>query len=141
MLRLSTLAVTTALLLGIAPAQAMDGPEELTVMPNEQYEEMLSSQGWPTAPRGATPRTDRAEVAPAAPGWATVKFNSKDRRGKAVPTRIGNNELGWKHFSGPHNITDPDVVKKIIGGTANPVITAYCRNVPRNRCPDRVNQT
>lgn len=64
-----------------------------------------------------------------------MKFNSTDRRGKVVPTRVGNNELGWKHFSGPYNITNPDVVKKIIG-----VITAYCRSVPRNRCPDEVNQ-
>ncbi|MFI8514055.1 hypothetical protein ACIGHB_23295 [Streptomyces sp. NPDC085460] len=197
MLRLSALAVAAALFLDPTPAQAMDGPEELTVMSNEQYEEMLSSQGRPTAPRVAAPRTDRAEGALAAPGWAAVKFNSKDRRGRAVPTRVGNSELGWKHFSGPHNITNPDVAKKIIGGTSNPttsrdqphrliydgalvatggllnpprkianiriivqdhwqtadrryslsdrnakigVITAYCRNVPRNRCPDKVNQ-
>ncbi|MFD4373707.1 hypothetical protein [Streptomyces sp. NPDC058486] len=99
MLRLSALAIATALFVGATPAQAMDGPEELTVMSNEQYEEMLSSQGRPTAARVATPRTDRAEGALTAPGWATVEFNSKDRWGHAVPTRIGSNELAWKHFS------------------------------------------
>ncbi|MCX5394044.1 hypothetical protein [Streptomyces sp. NBC_00094] len=198
MLRLSAFAVTTALVLGSTPAQAMDELEELTVMSNEQYEEMLGSRGRAAAPPVATPRIESSEAASAAPGWATVKFNSTDRRGKVVPTRVGNNELGWKHFSSPHNITNPDVVKKIIGGTSNPttsrdkphrlvydgalvakgglldpprkianiriivqyhwqtadnryslsdrnakigVITAYCRSVPRNRCPDKVNQT
>ncbi|WP_432059629.1 hypothetical protein [Streptomyces sp. S1] len=175
----------------------MDGPEELTVMSNEQYEEMLSGRGRHIAPTEAASRTDGVSFASAAPGWDTVKFTGKDRRGKVVPTRVGNSVLGWKHFSGPHNITNPDVVKKIIGGTSNPttsrdhphrlvyggalvatgglldpprkiadiriivqyhwqtadrryslsdrnakigVITAYCRNVPRNRCPDKVNQ-
>ncbi|MEV7581234.1 hypothetical protein [Streptomyces erythrochromogenes] len=197
MLRLSALAATTALFLGGTPAQAMEGPEELAVMSNEQYEELLGSRGRAASPPPATPRTESPAAAPAAPGWATVKFTSTDRRGKVVPTRVGNSELGWKHFSGPHNITNPDVVKKIIGGTSNPttskdqphrlvydgalvargglldpprkiadiriivqhhwrtadnryalsdrnakigVITAYCRSVPRNRCPDKVNQ-
>ncbi|MFD4370077.1 hypothetical protein [Streptomyces sp. NPDC058486] len=115
-----------------------------------------------------------------------------------MPTRVGSGALGWKHFSGRHNITNPDVIKTIISGTGSPtenkeqphrlvhdgalvktstnpfvlprkiasirivvqfhwqtadgqyslsdrkakigVITAYCRDVARNRCPDRVNQ-
>lgn len=67
MLRLSAFAVTPALVLGSTPAQAMDEPEELTVMSNEQYEEMLGSRGRAAAPPVATPRIESAEAAPAAP--------------------------------------------------------------------------
>ncbi|MER7541036.1 hypothetical protein ABTX77_40755 [Streptomyces sp. NPDC097704] len=137
MLRLGVLAVTAVLSFGGTPAQAVDGPEKLTVMSNEQYEELLSSQGRPAAPCGAAPRTDTdtMAIAAAAPGRAAPNFNSKDRRSKVTPTRVGTSESGWKHFSGPHGIMDPNVVKKITG-----VFTAYCRNVSHHRCPGKVDQ-
>ncbi|MFF2779339.1 hypothetical protein ACFVU3_31135 [Streptomyces sp. NPDC058052] len=191
--------VATALLLCGAPAHAVDGPEKLAIMSDEQYQEMLDRHELRPPPADSTPRTTGSTLAAAGPGWAALKFNSKDKSGRVVPTRVGNGTLGWKHFSGRHNITDPDVIKTIIGNTRNPtkskeqphrlvydgalvktssnpfvlprkvahiriivqyhwqtadaqyslidrrakigVITAYCRNVARNRCPDGVNQT
>ncbi|MFC9397495.1 hypothetical protein ACFTWS_30675 [Streptomyces sp. NPDC057027] len=96
MLRLGALAVTAVLSLAGTPAQAVDGPEKLTVMSNEQYEELLSGQGRPAAPQGPAPctdtdtdtDTDSVSIAAAAPGWAAPKFNSKDRRGKVKSTRV-----------------------------------------------------
>lgn len=131
-------------------------------------------------------------------GWSALKFTAKDKKSRTIPTRTGNGELGWKHFTNKHNITKPQVIKNIVQNTTSPgkdknrphrlvydgvlaakpgpldpprklasiriivqhhwqtddekyklanhhdkigVITAYCRNVPRNRCPDKVNQT
>lgn len=31
--------------------------------------------------------------------------------GRHIPTRQGNREFGWVHFSGPHNIKSPKVIK------------------------------
>ncbi|MBB4986578.1 hypothetical protein [Streptomyces nymphaeiformis] len=83
MLRLGVLAVTAVLSFGGTPAQAVDGPEKLTVMSNEQYEELLSSQGRPAAPCGATPHTDTdtdtdsMAIAAAAPGWAVPSSTAR----------------------------------------------------------------
>lgn len=66
MVRLSALAVTVALFLCGTPAQAADGPEEVTVMSNEQHEEML--RGRSTAPREAATYTGWVAVASAALG-------------------------------------------------------------------------
>ncbi|MET8554456.1 hypothetical protein ABZV64_05705 [Streptomyces sp. NPDC004959] len=39
------------------------------------------------------------------PHWnQTVKCETKDRDGRRIPTRVGNGDLGWNHFSGKHNI-------------------------------------
>ncbi|WP_189945897.1 hypothetical protein [Streptomyces roseolus] len=193
------LTATAALLFCGTPAYAADEPDKLTIMSDEQYQEMLDRHELRPAPAHSTPRTTDSTVAAAGPSWAAVKFNSKDKSGRVVPTRAGNSALGWKHFSGRHNITDPDVIKQIINNTGSPtknkeqpnrlvydgalvktssnpfvlprkianiriivqyhwrtadkqysltdkkakigVITAYCRNVARNRCPDGVNQT
>ncbi|MFH7598610.1 hypothetical protein WDV06_26480 [Streptomyces racemochromogenes] len=43
--------------------------------------------------------------------WSVVRFVSTDGEGKAIPTREGNSTFGWQHFSGPHNIRDPKVIK------------------------------
>lgn len=121
--------------------------------------------------------------------WSVVKFVSRDGEGKNIPTREGNSKFGWRHFSGPHNIHDPKVVKivtgerpeeksgarRVYGGVLTDrlgtifarikvivqysyrtgdgeyqladkhhkigTITAYCERVPRNKCPDAVNET
>ncbi|NEC10209.1 hypothetical protein [Streptomyces sp. SID7909] len=49
-----------------------------------------------------------------------MKFKTKDRGGKIIPTRAGNSALGWIHFSKKHNITNSNVIKKIISGTSKP---------------------
>ncbi|QKW53502.1 hypothetical protein [Streptomyces buecherae] len=58
-----------------------------------------------------------AAPAHAAPSWnKTVKCEAKDEQGRKVPTRIGNSELGWNHFSGKHNIKKCKVLDGIIKG-------------------------
>ncbi|MDH6229379.1 MULTISPECIES: hypothetical protein [Streptomyces] len=53
----------------------------------------------------------------AAPAWdRTVKCQQKDWDGRVVPTRAGNSQLGWKHFSGPHNIRKCRIVNAAING-------------------------
>ncbi|MER5207549.1 hypothetical protein [Streptomyces sp. NPDC002825] len=135
MLRLSALAVTAALFLGGTPPEAADGPQEVTVMSNEQYEQMLSSQARPSPPCVAAPQTDSASFTSAAPSWATAKLDSDGRRGELVPARAANGKPGWNHFYGPPNIADPNAVKKILGA-----LTAYCRKAPLHRLPDKANQ-
>lgn len=37
--------------------------------------------------------------------WNTrVKCQGKDTEGRNIPARYGNSEIGWNHFSVPHNI-------------------------------------
>lgn len=128
-----------------------------------------------------------ASHAHAAPYWnKRVKCEATDNQGRKIPTRIGNGDLGWNHFSGKHNIRKCAVVKAVlhstpknegrgrlvyevglgrVGGpgvqvkviaqysrkTADEkydagsgkkigVITAFCRNVPRNKCPNWINE-
>ncbi|WP_249375567.1 hypothetical protein [Streptomyces sp. I05A-00742] len=60
-----------------------------------------------------------ATVAPAhaGPSWNTrVKCKQKDPDGRTIPTRFGNSELGWNHFSGPHNIKKCRAVDAAISG-------------------------
>ncbi|BAU88050.1 hypothetical protein SLA_7184 [Streptomyces laurentii] len=41
----------------------------------------------------------------AGPYWSKqIKCSSTDPDGRQIPTRVGNGELGWNHFSGKHNI-------------------------------------
>lgn len=146
-------------------------------------------EGLAVAPSQENPPSPRADAGAAVSHWSVVKFVSKDGEGKYIPTREGNREFGWKHFSGPHNIHDPKVIKivtserpedkagarRVYGGvltnrlgailarikviaqysyrTANGdyeladhshkigTITAFCERVPRNKCPDAVNET
>ncbi|MER7404094.1 hypothetical protein ABT373_16765 [Streptomyces sp. NPDC000070] len=53
----------------------------------------------------------------AAPAWdKTVKCKQKDWDDRVIPTRVGNSKLGWKHFSGPHNIKKCKIVNAAING-------------------------
>lgn len=58
----------------------------------------------------------------AAPFWnKTKKCQQKDWDGRTVPTRVGNGELGWNHFSGKHNIKKCKVVNAAINGKPDKV--------------------
>ena len=46
--------------------------------------------------------------------WSVVKFVAHDRDGRYIPTRQGNRDFGWVHFSGPHNIHDEKVIKAAV---------------------------
>ncbi|MGH4031384.1 hypothetical protein ACQB60_20895 [Actinomycetota bacterium Odt1-20B] len=47
----------------------------------------------------------------AAPAWdKSVKCQREDPDNRVIPTRVGNGALGWRHFSGPHNIKKCSVV-------------------------------
>lgn len=43
--------------------------------------------------------------------WSVRKFVGTDADGRHIPTRQGNRDFGWVHFSGPHNIKSPKVIK------------------------------
>ncbi|MFF8646551.1 hypothetical protein ACF062_38035, partial [Streptomyces sp. NPDC015345] len=52
-----------------------------------------------------------ATPAQAAPAWnKSVQCERQDAERRDIPTRVGNSELGWKHFSGSHNIKKCSVV-------------------------------
>ncbi|MFI2214931.1 hypothetical protein [Streptomyces sp. NPDC020141] len=51
----------------------------------------------------------------------TVKCEQKDRDGRKIPTRVGNSVLGWKHFSGRHNIRKCGVVNGPLDGKVDKV--------------------
>jgi len=58
-----------------------------------------------------------AHPADAAPFWnKSVKCTQTDPDGRTVPTRVGNHELGWNHFSGKHNIKKCGIVNAAIAG-------------------------
>jgi hypothetical protein len=46
--------------------------------------------------------------------WSVVKFVAHDKDGRYIPTRQGNRDFGWVHFSGPHNIHDEKVIKAAV---------------------------
>ncbi|WP_217231223.1 hypothetical protein [Streptomyces anulatus] len=53
----------------------------------------------------------------AAPAWEkTVKCQQEDWDSRVIPTRAGNDELGWRHLSGPHNIRKCRVVNAALNG-------------------------
>ncbi|MCX5206090.1 hypothetical protein OG897_32345 [Streptomyces sp. NBC_00237] len=57
-----------------------------------------------------------AAPAHAGPYWnKTVKCSANDQDGRVIPTRWGNGELGWNHFSGKHNIRRCDFLNAPIG--------------------------
>ncbi|GHC45426.1 hypothetical protein [Streptomyces cinnamoneus] len=58
-----------------------------------------------------------AAPAHAGPSWNTrVKCQQTDPDGRKIPTRFGNSELGWNHFSGPHNIKTCRAVNAALSG-------------------------
>lgn len=168
--------------------------QALRVMSDEGYArafgaDRAGAEGLTVAPARAHRSAPRIGADASSSHWSVVKFTSKDGEGKYIPTREGNRKFGWRHFSGPHNIHDPDVIKIVTsenpelkrgarreyGGvltnrlgevfarikviaqysykTADGdyeladhsqkigTITAYCERVPRNTCPDAVNNT
>ncbi|MFG2430050.1 hypothetical protein [Streptomyces sp. NPDC048590] len=55
--------------------------------------------------------------ASAAPHWnKNVKCEETDPEGRVIPTRYGNAELGWSHFSRKHNIKKCRVVDAALAG-------------------------
>ncbi|MEU8893536.1 hypothetical protein [Streptomyces sp. NPDC048442] len=44
-----------------------------------------------------------------------VKCSANDMDGRVIPTRWGNGEPGWNHFSGKHNIKRCDFLNSPIG--------------------------
>jgi hypothetical protein len=60
--------------------------------------------------------------APVAPASAERYWNKKvkceetDADGRVIPTRYGNGDLGWNHFSGKHNIKNCRVVDAALSG-------------------------
>ncbi len=61
-------------------------------------------------------------AAPAAPAHAAPYWNKNvtckqtDPEGRVIPTRMGNHELGWNHFSGKHNIRKCAIVNAALAG-------------------------
>ncbi|GAB1339641.1 hypothetical protein ACE1SV_62310 [Streptomyces sp. E-15] len=56
-------------------------------------------------------------VNPPHPPWDTTqKCVSEDWQGRRIPTRVGNSELGWRHFSGPHNVKSCELVNAAVDG-------------------------
>ncbi|MFF8613895.1 hypothetical protein [Streptomyces sp. NPDC015350] len=45
-----------------------------------------------------------------------VRCEQTDPEGRVIPTRYGNGELGWNHFSGKHNIKRCRVVEAALAG-------------------------
>jgi hypothetical protein len=63
-----------------------------------------------------------AAPAQAAPYYnLKIKCQANDREGRVIPTRIGNADLGWNHFSGKHNIRKCDLLNIPIGGNVDKV--------------------
>ncbi|MCX5343588.1 hypothetical protein [Streptomyces atratus] len=58
-----------------------------------------------------------ATPAHAGPWWnKSIKCKATDPDGRHIPTRIGNGELGWNHFSGKHNIKKCAIVNIPLSG-------------------------
>jgi hypothetical protein len=58
----------------------------------------------------------------AGPYWNKhVKCRATDPDGRRIPTRTGNGELGWNHFSGKHNIRKCALVTVPLGGNVDKV--------------------
>ncbi|MFE3742568.1 hypothetical protein [Streptomyces sp. NPDC059134] len=70
-----------------------------------------------TAAAGACPVAAPAGEASAAAYWNKgVKCEQADPERQVVPTRNGNGDLGWNHFSGKHNINKCRVVNAALAG-------------------------
>jgi hypothetical protein len=109
---LLALAVVTTAAARTAPSV----PQDLRVMSDEGYAQLFGAD----RAEGEGLTMDLPQMSQAPPlsdtavqvgHWSVVKFVSKDGEGKNIPTREGNSKFGWRHFSGPHNIHDPKVIK------------------------------
>ncbi|MFF4542480.1 hypothetical protein [Streptomyces aureus] len=63
---------------------------------------------------GADQDAGSADDEAAAGHWSVVRFVAHDAEGRYIPTRQGNRELGWAHFSGRHNIHSEKVIKAAV---------------------------
>lgn len=67
--------------------------------------------------RQRLPRSHTLREASAAPHWnKSVTCEETDPEGRVIPTRYGNADLGWNHFSGKHNIKKCRVVDAALAG-------------------------
>ncbi|MGW1230352.1 hypothetical protein [Streptomyces sp. NPDC002530] len=58
-----------------------------------------------------------APEASAQPYWnKKVKCEQTDPEGRVIPTRHGNGDLGWNHFSGKHNIRKCRIIDGALAG-------------------------
>ncbi|MER7789617.1 hypothetical protein [Streptomyces sp. NPDC097640] len=56
------------------------------------------------------------------PFWnKNVKCSQTDPDGRKIPTRLGNHELGWNHFTGRHNIRQCKVIDAALAGKVDKV--------------------
>lgn len=71
-----------------------------------------------TAAAAVLPLLISTPAAPASTPWwnKTAKCKETDADGRVIPTRYGNGELGWNHFSGKHNIKHCDVINPALSG-------------------------
>lgn len=99
-----------------AAPRSLPPPEEgLSVMSDEEYAAAYGQDRARAA--GLAAESPTAALSPQGPPaargshWSVVKFVSTDGEKKPVPTREGNSAFGWQHFSEPHNIHDPKVIK------------------------------
>ncbi|MEO3972475.1 hypothetical protein [Streptomyces sp. CAU 1734] len=70
-----------------------------------------------TASVAAALLTSPTPSAHAVPHWnKRVKCEETDPDDRAIPTRTGNHELGWSHFSGKHNIKKCKIVNAALAG-------------------------
>jgi hypothetical protein len=93
---------------GVAVAQ--EPAAELVFVSPEEY---VSQWGRPAA--AATRVSDVARpgrpVGVAGPwrhqqgDWSTILWDESDLRGVSTPVRVGNVDLGYQHYAGPHNLT------------------------------------
>lgn len=55
--------------------------------------------------------------ASAGPYWnKKTKCEQTDPEGRVIPTRYGNGDLGWNHFSGKHNIKKCRIINAAVAG-------------------------
>lgn len=55
--------------------------------------------------------------ASAGPYWnKKTKCEQTDPEGRVIPTRYGNGDLGWNHFSGKHNIKKCRIINAALAG-------------------------
>ncbi|EFG03850.1 Hypothetical protein SCLAV_p0359 (plasmid) [Streptomyces clavuligerus] len=47
--------------------------------------------------------------------------SATDPDGRSIPTRMGNGELAWNHFTGKHNVKKCDLVNIPLSGTVDSV--------------------
>ncbi|MFE0254395.1 hypothetical protein [Streptomyces sp. NPDC059010] len=99
------------------PAATDAGEGGLHLASDEQYVQTFGAAK--AAARGLTYKADEPSDSGVVAGeagshWSVVKFTAHDKDGRYIPTRQGNREFGWAHFSGPHNIHNEKVIKAAV---------------------------